>query len=419
MPLFDVIGLGGEKLAVILDIGAAYTKCGFAGEASPRHIVPTVLKRVSHGGKTEIVKVIPDDVSKVKSEELCDIFHEFLHDIYFRYLLVTPKDRRVVICESLLCPSVVRETLAKVLFKHFEVPSILFAPTHLMTTFILGVPTALVIDCGYTESLVLPVYEGIPILPAWEALPLAAKAIHKHLLESLLEKSMVQLDKGIKPLSSVTDTIDENVLEDIKVRTCFVAPKFSGPKNEPRPDSMVPLADYPLGGGQILRLEGQVREQTFDILFEGDEEEQSLATAILDCIMKCPIDTRKQLAENIVLIGGTSVMPGFRHRLMQELHVALRSPRYKDVLFIKTIKMHKTPVPENCAAWLGAAIFGATEILADRSVSKDSYLKKNCLPDWNSCDPELILDAMPLVEERLHSPRRTMLPGSSRHLSKK
>jgi len=28
MPLFDVIGLGGEKHAVVIDIGAAYTKDG-------------------------------------------------------------------------------------------------------------------------------------------------------------------------------------------------------------------------------------------------------------------------------------------------------------------------------------------------------------------------------------------------------
>lgn len=38
-----------------------------------------------------------------------------------RHLLVNAKDRRVVICESILCPSAFRDTLAKVLFKHFEV----------------------------------------------------------------------------------------------------------------------------------------------------------------------------------------------------------------------------------------------------------------------------------------------------------
>ena len=43
------------------------------------------------------------------------------------------------------------------------------------------------------------------------------------------------------------------------VRTCFVAPKFSGPEGEPRPASLVPKVDYPLDGGRILRIEGQIR----------------------------------------------------------------------------------------------------------------------------------------------------------------
>lgn len=38
-----------------------------------------------------------------------------------RHLLVNPRDRRVVIIESILCPSHFRETLTKVFFKQFEV----------------------------------------------------------------------------------------------------------------------------------------------------------------------------------------------------------------------------------------------------------------------------------------------------------
>jgi hypothetical protein len=37
------------------------------------------------------------------------------------------------------------------------VPSVLFAPCHLLSLFTLGVPTGLVIDCGHNESLVLPI----------------------------------------------------------------------------------------------------------------------------------------------------------------------------------------------------------------------------------------------------------------------
>lgn len=57
-----------------------------------------------------------------------DKFHSFenmisfLNElIMFRYLLVNHRERRIVIVESILCPTEFREVLAKVLFIHFEV----------------------------------------------------------------------------------------------------------------------------------------------------------------------------------------------------------------------------------------------------------------------------------------------------------
>lgn len=44
-----------------------------------------------------------------------------LSSLVVRHLLVNPRDRRVVIIESILCPSHFRETLTKVFFKQFEV----------------------------------------------------------------------------------------------------------------------------------------------------------------------------------------------------------------------------------------------------------------------------------------------------------
>lgn len=401
MPLFDVIGLGAEKHAVVIDIGAAYTKCGFASETSPRHIIRSVITHTING-ETETVNVVSHEQDK-RPDELYAILRDFLHQVYFRYLLVNPRDRRVVICESVLCSTLWRNTIAKVLFKHFEVPSVLFAPHHLLALFTLGIPSGLVLDCGFTETIVLPICEGTAILKAVETIPLGSRAIHKHLEEQLMERSLVQIETGIKPLSSVMNSLGKETLEDIKVRTCFVAPKFSGPEGEPRPASQVPKVDYPLDGGRIIRIEGQIREQTFDILFDGDEEGKSIATCLLDSILKCPIDTRKQLAENIVLVGGTVMTPGFKHRLLQEIYCLLQSPRYKENLFMKTIKMHQIPVTANCTSWLGGAIFGALEVLADRSVTKERYNQDNKIPDWASCEEQTV-DNAPILEERLERP---------------
>lgn len=50
------------------------------------------------------------------------------------------------------------------MFVHYEVLSILMAPSHLMPLFGLGIKDGLVLDVGYSEATLIPVYENVPIL---------------------------------------------------------------------------------------------------------------------------------------------------------------------------------------------------------------------------------------------------------------
>ena len=68
---------------------------------------------------------------------------------------------------------------------------------------------------------------------------------------------------------------------------------------------------------------------------------------------QCPIDTRRELSENIVVVGGTAMTPGFYHRLKRELDALVAKPRYKEALGVKTFKFPKAPARENYTAWLG------------------------------------------------------------------
>lgn len=386
MPLFEGLSAGVEKTAAVFDIGAAYTKVGFAGETSPRATIPSQIKL----SKTDKVVHIWDYSS---TEELYDALVEFLHHIYFRHLLVNPRDRRVVVCESILCPTQFRQTLAKVFFKRYEVPSVLFAPSHLTTLFTLGVNTGLVLDAGFTETVVLPVYEGYPIIKAVESLPLGGKAIHENLERQLKETAFIKGDgEDPRPLTSVMKEVPSDVLEDIKVRTCFVTnldrataiqQSILQADDSKWPSPAAPV-DYPLDGGRTLTIDGKCREVACEVLFEQDNEEQSIATLVLDSILKCPIDMRKPLADNLVFIGGTSLLPGFSHRLLAELKLLLTKPKYKDCLAITTFKVHAPPAQANFTAWLGGAIFGALEVLSYRSLSRDAFLQTEVVPDWCS-----------------------------------
>ncbi|RUS89670.1 hypothetical protein EGW08_002591 [Elysia chlorotica] len=399
MSFLEGLSIVDEPKIIIVDIGAAYTKCGLAGETGPRCIIPS---RVKNPRTKEVINVW----NYSNTSELYENLKELVYALIFKHLLVTPKDRRVVVVESLLCPSEFRETLVKVLFKQFEVGSVLFASSHLLSLLTLGTSTGLVMDVGYKETLVVPVYEGIPIMKGWQSLPVAGKAIESRIKTQLMEHGTISTsEQKFEAVSSVPESITDEVVEDIKVRCCFVTEFNRGQQIQevtmrgghanklppPPPDT-----DYPLDGGSILNVSGRIREHSCEVLFEQDNEETSIATLLLEALVKCPIDTRKALSSNVVVIGGTAMMPGFYHRLNMELVELLKKPHYANQLGVKQFRFHCPPAKENYTAWLGGALTGALETLPSKSLSRDAYLQRGKLPDW------CCVDSHDLLEEKRH-----------------
>ena len=64
-----------------------------------------------------------------------------------------------------------------------------FLPSHLVSLLSLGINTGLVLDIGHAEATVIPVYEGVPVLHAWGALPLGATAVHTALRDLLQQRA--------------------------------------------------------------------------------------------------------------------------------------------------------------------------------------------------------------------------------------
>lgn len=205
-----------------------------------------------------------------------------------------------------MAPSNFKETLANVLFMHLEVPSVLFAPAHLVSLFTLGISTALVLDCGYSEAIVLPVYEGYTLLGSWQTAHLGSKYIHGELEREFREHAYFQLlgndEKEKIPQSEV---FSEALLEDIKVRACFVSPSErsalwqnwlmrEGSNPAPTPHYASPTFTCAFTGGRQMQVPSHLRETVVDNLFVGcDVDGATIQSLILDSLLACPIDCRR------------------------------------------------------------------------------------------------------------------------------
>lgn len=374
MGIYDTVMQ--EKPPVVIDMGTAYTKLGFAGEAHPRFILPSECFLSTTG---RICKLF--DYSS--PTELYDHIVDFLQTVFFKHVLVSPKDRKVVIVENVFGETMIRETVAKVLFKHFEVSSILFVPTHLVALSTLAVSSGVVVDMGYKEATLVPVFSGVQILKAFQDQAFGAKSVHEEIKRQLI-------DHGINP-----NLLTEAILEDIKVRTCFVT-TWERAKQYRDDEAVTPPPDveYSIKEKEIIIIPGKVRETAYEIMFAEDNEQSSLPHLILNSILKCPVDVRKVLSENIFLIGGTAIIMGLLARLKSELkHLLKTNNQYESKLYFKSVKFH-TPIGKaNFAAWLGGSICGATEFVGTRSLTKEAYAKCGHVPDWVNLDDNRLQDS--------------------------
>lgn len=112
-------------------------------------------------------------------------------------------------------------------------------------------------------------------------------------------KFLDSLERRYKPFSKTSDA-------QISIPSTQLASTSSSSSN-----TLIP-------GGTVL-IPGWIRQSAFEVLFEkGDEDELAISEAILECLLKVPIDLRKSMISSILVTGGTAMCPGFISRLRVE-----------------------------------------------------------------------------------------------------
>ncbi|RKP40254.1 actin-domain-containing protein [Dimargaris cristalligena] len=364
----------GTEDRVVLDLGSHSLKCGFSGEAQPR--APGLYSLDLHAAPPQQLR---DHV----------IYH--LHRMFTQALMTDAKLRKVLICDSPLCPLPLKKLVADILFNHFQVPAVLYFPAPTLALLSTGTTTGLVVDCGHLEAAVLPVYDAHPLIHHIRTTPVAGAALGKHLRALLLEHATLLSDSssatnaGATGASSSSSSdllnswLSPGVVEDIQCRLLFASPEMTTTTDVdyplPAPDPTSPLSTtitssdpsaLPQRTIRHLRIPGWIRERAAEIWFQGDPDQdiESIPATMLNVLLKVPLDLRHLMASTCLLTGSAASLPNFTHRLHIELRSLITShPKYKPALIHLTdrfefqdAKTNGLTFPRGNRTWIGGTL---------------------------------------------------------------
>ena len=121
-----------------------------------------------------------------------DNMERLWHHTFYNELRIQPEEHPVLLTEAPLnlekFNAANRQKMALIMFEKFNVPAMYMAVHSTLALFATGRSTGLVIDCGYSVSHTVPIYEGYALPHATLRLNLAGRDLTDNLMKILTDK---------------------------------------------------------------------------------------------------------------------------------------------------------------------------------------------------------------------------------------
>ncbi|KAJ5070114.1 actin [Anaeramoeba ignava] len=357
---------------IVIDNGSGFTKAGFAGEDAPRYIFPTIVGRKKINNQYPNMIEIELKNAYIGEEAITkrgvltlrnpiergivtnwDDMEKIWHHTFYNKLRVAVEEHPVLLTEPPLNPKANREKLTQIMFETFGIPAMYLGMTSTLAIYSSGRTTGVTVEIGDGVSHSVPIYEGYALPHAILRLDLAGRDLTDYLAKILNENGYPFV------------TSDERqIVDDIKEKFCYSAYDFENEMENS--DENLIEKKYELPNGDIVKL-AKERFRCPEALFKPSligKEEKGIHEITFNTLLKCSIDIRKNLYENIVLSGGTSMLPGLADRLQKE--ITQLAPQY--------VKVNITnPSERKFSVWIGGSMLASLSTFSSMWVTKDEY----------------------------------------------
>lgn len=378
-----------ELTSIVLESGSTWTRVGYSGEASPRHIIPSYYGRDSNGnysfGNIDLNEFTPgkEIYSTLGPEgqiQDWDGITKLWQHVYDNELCVPTDEQPLAITGNHL-PSYYGK-LAEAVFESLKVPLFSVVKQPLAACFNVEIGSALVIDIGSSGTRIAPVVDGAVLSKNVVSTRFGGDFISAHVINSIQSKFITinppfmvekkdKLRDGLENITESFRTYQTNrVVDEFKESTCYVSETPNLPASiisrmGPRP------FEFPDGQHSSFSLE---RLASVEPLFNPispvpnvslPDGSLGLVSLITLSLANLPNELVGYLLNNIVLVGGSSLFQGLTQRLTNDLIAMYPSAKVRILSSVGGDFKN--------ANWTGASILASMGNYEQSWVSKEEY----------------------------------------------
>ncbi|KAK4122526.1 actin-like ATPase domain-containing protein [Parathielavia appendiculata] len=357
--------LRADEEILIIEIGTRKLQVGFSGDPAPRGCVwfcPDQQRRVGDfrdwqtdyrydwrsaaagglwGRDHELWQY---DVRGVNLGLVGDKIERALGEAFTKYLLIDSRPRRMVWVLPSALPIPVLSAALDSVFSRFQSPTISLLSSPLALAVGAGVRSALVIDLGWSETVVTSVYEYREVDSKRSIRGGRMLVEHTH---KLLAKNLPETQGGPDGKDKYVVSFEE--CSDITTRMVWCKPRPRSASGQPSSDALATVQEQDEGELEdrpVSRRTGSVTvpirswlsptslELPFDALAEPcedaffesqysptsfDDHELPLHLLVYRSLLQLPVDVRALCMSRIIFTGGCSNVLGLRGRIFDEV----------------------------------------------------------------------------------------------------
>ncbi|EWS71403.1 actin (macronuclear) [Tetrahymena thermophila SB210] len=354
--------------AVVIDNGSERCKAGIAGEYAPRADFPSIVGRPKYQNLMLQGKefYIGDDA--LANKALFNLQYPIENGLVTNYdnmeqiwrhcfdneLQVDPSQQPCMLTESAMTPKLYREKMTNIMFETFDVPSFYVQIQAVLSLYSSCGVTGIVLDSGEGVTNAVPIFEGCALRHAIQKNYLAGRDLTDYCMKLMYEVGL-----------NFQSSVEREVIRDIKEKYCYVALDYEAELKAYQNNSSK-HKQYQFPDGKMITIQDQ-RFRVPELLFKPDfigNEQKGISELAFHSIMSCDIDLRRNLYENIVLSGGTTMFDGFAERISKDINA----------LAPLSIKAEVIALPQRkYSAFIGGSILSSLSSFQSKWITKAEY----------------------------------------------